>query len=85
MCHVFFIKRLILYIGKKEISRVIAYMILELPERCRDVLYLHYYNELSYAETATALGMEETNARQIARRARKKLLEKMMERGIRYE
>lgn len=70
---------------KKEISEIIAYMILELPERYRAVLYLRYYNELSYAEAAEALEMTEANARQLTRRARKKLLEKMMERGIRYE
>lgn len=74
-----------LQMEKKEISEIIAYMVLELPERYRDALYLRYYNELSYTEMADALSMTEDNARQLTRRARKKLLEKMMERGIRYE
>lgn len=72
-------------IEKKELSDILACMILELPERCRDVLYLHYYNELSYSDIGDVLDMTEANARQIARRSRKILAEKMVERGLRYE
>lgn len=68
----------------KELSDILAHMILELPERCRSVLYLHYYNEMSYAEIGEALDLTEANARQIARRSRKMLAEKMAERGIHY-
>lgn len=72
-------------IEHKELSDIVACMILELPERCRDVLYLHYYNELSYADIADVLDTTEANARQIARRTRKILAEKMIERGLKYE
>jgi len=66
----------------KELSDILVHMILDLSERCRNVLYLHYYNELSYADI---LDMTETNARQIARRSRKILIEKMVERVLMYE
>ena len=39
----------------------------------KDVLYLRYYNELSYEEIATALDTTVDNARHISSRARKKL------------
>ena len=43
----------------------------------KDVLYLRYYNELSYEEIATALDTTVDNARHISSRARKKLQEKL--------
>lgn len=58
-------------IEQKTFANAIARMVLELPERCRMVLYLHYYNDMSYVEIGRTLGMTESNARQIARRARK--------------
>lgn len=72
-------------IERKELSDVIASMILELPERCQDVLYLHYYKELSYVDIGRILDIKEENARQIARRGRKLLVNKMLEKGVRYE
>lgn len=45
----------------------------------KDVLYLRYYNELSYEEIATALDTTVDNARHISSRARKKLQEKVRE------
>lgn len=72
-------------VEEDDIVEILAHMILELPDRCRDVLYLHYYNELSYADVAQVLEMTEENARQIARRSRKMLAEKLTARGISYE
>ena len=43
----------------------------------KDVLYLRYYNELSYEEIATALDTTVDNARHISSSARKKLQEKL--------
>ena len=72
-------------VEENDIVEILAHMILELPDRCRDVLYLHYYNDLSYADVAQILEMTEENARQIARRSRKMLAEKLTARGISYE
>ena len=70
---------------KEECHTILAELIMELPDRCRNVLYLYYYNELPYAEIGKILQMTEANARQIAARARKILSEKMKERGMSYE
>lgn len=72
-------------IEEKELSDIIANMILELPERYQDVLYLHYYRELSFVDIACIMGMTEENARQIARRGRKMLVGKMIKKGVQYE
>lgn len=69
-------------IEQKSFANAIARMVLELPERCRMVLYLHYYNDMPYAEIGKALGMTESNARQIARRARKMLEKRIVEQRI---
>lgn len=70
---------------QKELSDVIASMILKLPERCQEVMYLHYYEERTYVEIGEIMGMTTENARQIARRGRKVLLEKMKAKGIEHE
>ena len=72
-------------VEEKELSDIVAGMILELPERCQDVLYLHYYKEMAYADIACIMEITEENARQIARRGRKTLVKKMLEKGKRYE
>lgn len=69
-------------IVKDECHNILAELIMELPNRCRSVLYLYYYNDLPYAEIGKVLQMTEANARQIAARARKILSEKMKERGM---
>lgn len=69
-------------IEQKTFANAIAHMVLELPERCRMVLYLHYYNDMSYVEIGRMLGMTESNARQIARRARKMMEKKIVEQRI---
>lgn len=51
----------------------------ELPDRERDVVYLHYFLGYSYNEIAEQLGMSEVSARQYASRARTKLRERMAE------
>ena len=69
-------------IEQKTFANAIARMVLELPERCRMVLYLHYYNDMLYVEIGRTLGMTESNARQIARRARKIMEKKIVEQRI---
>lgn len=80
---------------KKELVNIVEDLILELPDKYKEVLYLYYYNEMPYAQIARLLDTTEANARQIARRARKllerKLTEKKIpgrefdERGMQYE
>lgn len=70
---------------QKELSDMIASVILKLPERCQEVMYLHYYEECTYMEIGEMIGMTAENARQIARRGRKLLIEKLKEKGIEYE
>lgn len=72
------------YVEKQEIARITADLILELPEQYRYVIYLYYYNELSFAEIAKTLEITEANARQIASRARRLLEKQLRERGITY-
>ena len=43
----------------------------------KEVLYLRYYNELSYDEIATVLNTTADNVRHISYRARKKLEDKL--------
>lgn len=62
---------------QKELADILMGMILELPDKYRQVLYLYYYNEMSYAQIADQLDMTEVNARQVARRARKILEERL--------
>lgn len=67
---------------RRSFADVVARMVLELPERCRMVLYLHYYNDMSYVDIGRTLGMTESNARQIARRGRKMLEKKILEQRL---
>ena len=62
-----------------EMVKMVEEMILALPDRYKEVLYLYYYNELPYSKIAEALNTTEANARQIARRARKLLENKTMD------
>lgn len=71
-------------VESQELSEIIRRMIIELPDAYKDVLYLRYYNEISYSDIAEILDVSESNARQIAKRGRKMLEEKLTERGIEY-
>lgn len=62
-----------------EMVNMVEEMILALPDRYKEVLYLYYYNELPYSKIAEALNTTEANARQIARRARKLLEDRLIE------
>lgn len=62
---------------RKEQADILAGMVLSLPDKYREVLYLYYYNELPYAPIAGILDTTEVNVRQIARRARKILEERL--------
>ncbi len=67
---------------KREFERTMAQLILELPEKYRYVLYLYYYQEMSYAEVAKELEITEVNARQISKRGKLILEERLRERGF---
>ena len=67
---------------RNDMVLFMANILLELPERCRDVMYLRYYHELSFAEIAETLDTTEENARQIARRTRKMLAKKLSDKGV---
>ena len=69
-------------VTRNDMVNYMANVLLGLPEKCRDVMYLRYYNELSYADIAEILDMTEENARQIARRTRKMLAKKLTEQGV---
>lgn len=69
-------------VEKQEIAQITAELILELPAKYRHVIYLRYYNELSFAELAETLEITEANARQIAGRARRLLEQQLREKGI---
>lgn len=73
------------HVLQNELSDMIAHCLLELPERCRTVIYLHYCNEMSYADIGKVLDITESNARQIARRGRKLLEGKLKEKSDIYE
>ncbi len=60
-----------------EEQEMLVKAILELPERYRYVLYFYYYQELSYREIAESLNLTEANVRQIAKRAKKLMREKL--------
>ncbi len=49
----------------------------ELPEKYRDVVFYRIYAEMSFAQTADALGITENSAKVIFFRAKKKLSEKI--------
>ena len=68
-------------VTRNDMINCMANILLELPEKCRDVMYLRYYNELSYADVAEVLDTTEENARQIARRTRKMLAKRLTEQG----
>lgn len=70
---------------QKELSDIVAHALLELPERCRTVIYLHYCEEMSYADIGRVMDTTESNARQIARRGRKLLECKLREKSDIYE
>lgn len=81
--------------AQNELVNIVEDLILKLPDKYKEVLYLCYYNEMPYAQIAKLLDITEANARQIARRARKLLEGKLTakklpgqefdERGIQYE
>ncbi|MEI3210314.1 MAG: sigma-70 family RNA polymerase sigma factor [Lachnospiraceae bacterium] len=57
-------------------------LILELPYPKRQILYLHYYMDMTFVEIAKIVELSEENVRQIAARSRQKLEKQLRERGI---
>ncbi len=62
---------------QNEEQDMLVRVLLSLPEKYRYVLYFYYYQELTYREIAESLNLTEANARQIAKRARQMLKEKL--------
>lgn len=48
----------------EEIKLIVDYAIEKMPEKQREVFKLHYYENLSYAQIAEKLGMQQNNVRQ---------------------
>lgn len=63
--------------NEKQIRRII----LEMPEKWRDVLQMRIVEEKSYADIAKELKLNEAAARQRFKRARAELIEKLREEG----
>lgn len=80
--HFSFSESMELMLEKKEIARLLAELIKQLPYPYKDVLYLQYYNELKGNEIANILGKTPDNIRQISRRAKKLLEKELAERRV---
>lgn len=60
-----------------EIRQKLIEAILELPENCRSIIYLHYFEELRLGEIARRLSLNESTVRSRLSRGLKKLREKL--------
>lgn len=58
---------------RRERSRLVSRWVLGLPPKYRQVVALHYYDELNYAEIGAALGQPVTTVRMRLHRARRLL------------
>lgn len=66
----------------KDVTTILQKLILELPYPKRQILYLHYYMDMTFVEIAKIVELCEENVRQIAARSRQKLEKQLRERGI---
>ena len=66
----------------KDVTTILQELILELPYPKRQILYLHYYMDMTFVEIAKIMELSEENVRQIAARSRQKLEKQLRERGI---
>lgn len=66
----------------KDITTILKELILELPYPKRQILYFHYYMDMTFVEIAKIVELSEENVRQIAARSRQKLEKQLRERGI---
>lgn len=66
----------------KNVTTILQKLILELPYPKRQILYLHYYMDMTFVEIAKIVELSEENVRQIAARSRQKLEKQLRERGI---
>lgn len=64
-----------------EEQEILMNLIMNLKYPYKEILYLQYYNEMGSREIGKILALSPENVRQIARRARKILKEKMIEMG----
>lgn len=60
-----------------EQQQVVTHALLQVPERQRAALVLHYYEDLSEYEVASTLGISEQAARSLVARGRKTLREQL--------
>lgn len=68
-----------------EMINVLSKSIQRLKYPYKEVIYLQYYNGLSSKEIGKILGISAENVRQIAKRAKKRLKETLIEMGYQYE
>lgn len=63
--------------ASKEFGEIVAYEVSRLPPRQREVLVLIVYEQLSIAETASALELSEQNVRTTLHHARERLRQRL--------
>lgn len=57
----------------KEMQKIVQKSVFELPQKYREIVILHYYNEMSYEQIKDLLGISLHSVRGRLRRARKKI------------
>ncbi len=70
---------------KSENERMLRRTLSELPKEYNEVLYLHYFEDLSYEEIGKVMGKKPKQVYNLAARAKKKLKEKLERSGYRHE
>lgn len=70
---------------RKELSELVAGLIQKLDYPEKEVILLQYYNGLKGKEIAEILGLSPVNVRQIAKRARQKLMRSLQKMGYENE
>jgi len=70
---------------KDEYQRGIVREVLSLPEKYRDIIYLHYYEGYKIAELTEMLGLKANTIKSRLLRGRELLRAKLEERGYGYE
>lgn len=71
--------------SENDTIRIIVDVILTLPDRYRDCLYMELVEELDHKEIAFMLGQKPETVRKRLQRGKKLLRKKLEERGVTYE
>ena len=74
----------IVIINEDDENKVLE-IILKLPVKYKDVLYLHYYEGYKVSEIAEILGLKDTNIKVRLKRGRDMLMKNLKEGGYDYE